>query len=131
MQRLLFVTGKLAEPALRRALAELAPQAGFEPSVAVLPITVAALMTAPWVARHLTVPPGTDRVLLPGWCAGDLAAVEAVAGVPVERGPKDLRDLPAFFGKRPGPPPGYGAHDITILAEINHAPRLPPAELLA
>jgi dihydropteroate synthase-like protein len=131
MPRLLFVTGKLAEPALRRALAELAPQASFEPSVAVLPITVAALMTAPWVARHLTVPPGTDRVLLPGWCAGDLAAVEAIAHVPVERGPKDLRDLPALFGRRPGPPPGYGAQNITILAEINHAPRLSSIELLA
>ncbi len=131
MPHLLFVTGKLAEPALRRALAALAPQAGFEPDVAVLPITVAALMTAPWVARHLTVPPGTDRVLLPGWCAGDLAPVEAVARVPVERGPKDLRDLPIFFGQRPGPPPGYGAHDITILAEINHAPRLPLDHLLA
>ncbi len=131
MPRLLFVTGKLAEPALRRMLADLAPQAGFEPSVAVLPITVAALMTAPWVARHLTVPPGTDRVLLPGYCAGDLAPVEAAAGVPVERGPKDLRDLPAHFGKRSGPPPGYGTYDIAILAEINHAPRLPLAELVA
>src|SRR5689334_697924 len=112
MPRLLFVTGKLAEPALRRQLAELAPQAGFQYEVAVLPITVAALLTAPWAARHLTMPPGIDRVLLPGWCAGDLAAVAAVARVPVERGPKDLRDLPAFFGKQAGPPPGYGAHDI-------------------
>src|SRR5215831_10117128 len=100
MPHLLFVTGKLADPALHRALADLAPQAGFEYRVAVLPISVAALMTAPWVARHLTVPPGIDRVLLPGWCAGDLAAVEAVAGAPVERGPKDLRDLPAFFGRQ-------------------------------
>jgi dihydropteroate synthase-like protein len=131
MSHILFVTGKLAEPALRRTLAELAPQAGFESSVAVLPITVAALMTAPWAARHLTVPAGIDRLLLPGWCAGDLAAVEAIARVPVERGPKDLRDLPAFFGKRPGPPAGYGTHDITILAEINHAPRLPLDDLMA
>jgi dihydropteroate synthase-like protein len=130
MPHILFVTGKLAEPALRRALAELSPQAGFEPSVAVLPITVAALMTAPWVARHLSAPAGIDRVLLPGWCAGDLSTVEAAAGVPAERGPKDLRDLPAFFGQRSGPPPGYGAHDISILAEINHAPRLPLDELL-
>src|SRR5437762_7418501 len=51
--RVLFVTGKLAEPALRRLLADLAPRAGFEPVVAVLPITVAALTTTPWVARHL------------------------------------------------------------------------------
>ena len=131
MSHILFVTGKLAEPALRRTLADLAPQAGFEFSIAVLPITVAALMTTPWVARHLTVPPGIDRVLLPGWCAGDLSAVEAIAKVPVERGPKDLRDLPLFFGKASGPLPGYGAYDIAILAEINHAPRLSLDVLLA
>jgi dihydropteroate synthase-like protein len=128
---LLFVTGKLAEPALRRVLAELAPQAGFDYSVAVLPITVAALTTCPWVARHLTIPPGVDRVVLPGWCAGDIAPVGERAGVPVERGPKDLRDLPRHFGRQAGPPPGYGAHDVAILAEINHAPRLPREDLLA
>src|SRR5205823_5308947 len=127
---LLFVTGKLAEPALRRTLAELAPRAGFDFSVAVLPITVVALATTPWVARHLTVPAGIDRVLLPGLCPGDLAALAAAAGVPVERGPKDLRDLPEFFGKASGPLPGYGAYDIEILAEINHVPRLPPADVL-
>src|SRR5262245_46314744 len=105
---LLFVTGKLAEPALRRLLAELAPQAGFEPSGAVLPITVVALATTDWIARHLTVPAGIDRVVLPGLCAGDLARIAERVGVPVERGPGDLRDLPEFFGKRNGPPPGYG-----------------------
>src|SRR5204862_8089037 len=84
---LLFVTGKLAEPALRRTLAELAPDAGFDYSVAVLPITVVALATTPWVAGHLTAPPGVQRVLLPGLCAGDLAAVIQRTGVPVERGP--------------------------------------------
>ncbi len=128
---LLFVTGKLAEPSLRRTLAELAPQIGFDYSVTTLPITVVALATTPWIARHLDVPPGVERVLLPGLCAGDLGPVTAKTGVPVERGPKDLRDLPEFFGKRSGPPPGYGAHDVQILAEINHAPRLPLPELLA
>jgi dihydropteroate synthase-like protein len=128
--RLLFVTGKLAEPALRRTLAELAPAAGFDADVAVLPITVAALMTTPWVANHLAVPPGTDRVLLPGLCRGDLDAVAGRFGVAAERGPDDLRDLPDHFGRRPGPPPGYGAFDLEILAEINHAPALPADELL-
>ncbi len=131
LPRILFVTGKLAEPALRRTLAELAPRAGFEAEVAVLPITVVALATVPWIARHLTVPAGVERVLLPGLCPGDLAVVAEAAGVPVERGPGDLRDLPEFFGRPSGPPPGYGAYDITILAEINHAQRLSPDELLA
>jgi dihydropteroate synthase-like protein len=131
LPRVLFVTGKLAEPALRRTLAELAPDAGFEPEVAVLPITVVALASTPWIARHLAVPPGVQRVFLPGLCPGDLGAIAAPAGVPVERGPRDLRDLPEFFGRRAGPPAGYGAHDIAILAEINHAPRLPLTDLLA
>jgi dihydropteroate synthase-like protein len=131
MSRILFVTGKLAEPALQRTLAELGPRVGFEPSVAVLPITVAALMTTPWVARHLTIPTGIERVMLPGWCAGDLAPVAAAAGVPVERGPKDLRDLPLFFGQGRALPAGYGTFDIAILAEINHAPRLTAEELLS
>jgi len=128
---LLFVTGKLAEPSLQRTLAEIAPQVGFVYSVAVLPITVAALATTPWVARHLTVPSQIERVILPGLCAGDLSVVEAVANVPVERGPRDLRDLSEFFGKSSGPPPGYGAHDIAILAEINYAPRLTADAILA
>src|SRR5947209_7482662 len=127
--QLLFVTGKLAEAALRRTLAEIAGPAGFDYQVAVLPITVAALTTTPWVARHLSVPPGVERVILPGLCGGDPAEVAAAAGVPVERGPTDLRDLPDFF-QADKPKSDYGAFDIAILAEINYAPRLDPEELL-
>lgn len=129
--RVLFVTGKLAEPSLRRVLADLAPKAGFEPDVAVLPITVAALLTTDWVGRRLQVPADTERVILPGYCRGDLAAIPAGSGVRVERGPKDLRDLPEFFGARRGRPEGYGRHDIEIVAEINHAPGLTLVAILA
>jgi dihydropteroate synthase-like protein len=128
--RLLFVTGKLAEPALRRTLEDLAPRAGFDYRIAVLPITVVALAATPWIALHLSLPEGVSRVILPGLCPGDLAAIPAPPGVAVERGPKDLRDLPEFFRAAPRAD-DYGEYDIEIIAEINHAPRLPPAELLA
>jgi dihydropteroate synthase-like protein len=126
---LLFVTGKLAEPALRRTLADLAPRAGFEYSVAVLPITVAALATTSWIARHLAVPAGVERVILPGLCNGDVEPVAAAAHVAVERGPKDLRDLPDYFRAAPAPS-DYGAYDIEIIAEINSAARLPLDDIL-
>ncbi len=128
---LLFVTGKLAEPALRRTLAEVARQADFDYTVAVLPITVAALATTPWVAKHLTVPENIDRILLPGLCAGDLDQVWRPRGVTIERGPKDLLDLPEFFGGAGSAKADYGAYDITILAEINHVQRMTLGEILA
>jgi dihydropteroate synthase len=131
LPRYLFVTGRLAEFALRRMLEELAPRAGFHAEVAVLPISVAALMTPRWVARHLEVAAGVDKVILPGNCQGDLApVVERARGVPVESGPEDLRDLPRYFGEARGEPGGYGAYDIEIIAEINHAPRLERDELI-
>lgn len=118
--RVLFVTGKLAEPALRRVLAEMQPP--FAVEVAVLGITVAALLTTPWIARYLTVPPGTDLILLPGLTEGDPALLTEQFGVPAERGPKDLRDIPRHFGQAAAAR-DYGAWDIEILAEINNAPR--------
>lgn len=126
-RRVLFVTGRLAEPSLRRVLAEMAPPFAYD--VAVLKITVAALMTTPWIARFLAVPEGTELVLLPGLCEGDPAVVSAAhGGVRVEKGPKDLREIPAHFG-RAAAARDYGAYDIEIVAEINNAPRLPRAEV--
>lgn len=130
MPQYLFVTGKLAEPALRRTLAELGARAGFEYSVSVLPITVAALATTSWIARHLPIPHKVDRIVLPGLALGDLAEVSEKFNIPVERGPEDLRDLPAHFGTGAGRSSHFGAHDIAILAEINHVARLKLNEIL-
>lgn len=129
--RIHFVTGRLAEHSLRQALERLAPRVGFEPTVQVLNITVAALMTTPWIARRLEVPTGTDRVIIPGACRGPLEAFADVTAVPVERGPEDLRRLDEFFGHEARDRADYGTFDIEIIAEINHAPRLTHAEILA
>lgn len=129
--RWLFVTGKLAEPALRRLLTELAPQVGFDYQIVTLNITVAALMTTEWIARHL--PPGLsgDAIFLPGLCRGSADEVTRAAGIPARHGPPDLRQLPEFFGQRGVTRPAdYGGYDIEILAEINHVPRLSWAQVL-
>ncbi len=93
VKRILFVTGRLAEPALRGVLADMHPDFAYD--VAVMGITVAALMTTEWIARGLAVDEGTDLVVIPGLCEGDPAAVAEKVGVSVEKGPKDLREIPA------------------------------------
>ncbi|MAT69749.1 MAG: dihydropteroate synthase [Planctomycetaceae bacterium] len=124
-----FVTGRLAERALREQVAALAERIGFSYSVDVLPITVAALMTPAWIAKHWAVPPHTTRVVIPGYCGGDLTALHADCHATVEAGPRDLRQLPEFFLQSP-PPEDYGGWDIEIIAEINFCPRLTTAEIL-
>lgn len=128
VRRVTFVTGRLAEPALRRTLESLSP--AIAPHVAVMKITVAALMTVAWLKKFLVVPPETDLVLLPGLVEGDPAELAAHLGVPVERGPKDLRDLPAYFGQA-AKARDYGAFSIRIVAELNNAGKLPMETRLA
>lgn len=121
MKRVLFVTGKLAAPLLHDTLARARPD--FACDVAVMKITVAALMTPEWIARFLEPPDGTDLILLPGRIQGDVSVLETRFGIPVEKGPKDVSEIPEYFGlasvRRE-----YGAHDIALLAEIHNAPSL-------
>lgn len=121
MTHVLFVTGKLAAPLLEDTLAQARPS--FVYDIAVMKITVAALMTPEWIARFLDPPAGTDLILLPGRIQGDVSVVEARFGIPVEKGPKDLTGIPEYFGlasvRRE-----YGDFDITMLAEVHNAPVL-------
>jgi dihydropteroate synthase-like protein len=125
-----FVTGRLAEHSLRKTVESLAQEIGFRYSIDVLPITVAALMTPEWIAKRTKVPSEATRVLVPGYCSGDLAPLQQTVHVPVERGPRDLRELPRFFGGA-STPTDYGSYDIEIIAEINHCPQLSLGEILA
>ncbi len=64
---------------------------------------------------------GRDPRLLP-WRSG--ADRRGAGGSRWSAGPHDLRRLGEFFGRAAEAPADYGAYDIEILAEINHAPRL-------
>jgi dihydropteroate synthase-like protein len=126
--RYLFVTGKLAAPALRATLER--AKLPFEYDVAVMKITVAALMTTPWIARRLEVPPDVTRIMIPGLCEGDPAVLTEQFDLPAEKGPADLKRLPAFFGQAEARA-RFGARDIRIFAEINNVPRLSREQILA
>ncbi len=127
-ERILFLTGHLAYPRLANVLGSL--DAAFEWSIVDVGVKVAALMTQAIIARRLPRPIAADRVLVPGRCRADLDALAQDFGVPFERGPDELKDLPAFFGKG-GRPPDLSRHDIRIFAEIVDASALGVAQILA
>ncbi|HUG17508.1 MAG TPA: DUF6513 domain-containing protein, partial [Planctomycetaceae bacterium] len=129
-ERVLFITGRLSEPALRRVVDELESEFSVEGDIAVLNITVAALMHTDWIARHLIVEQAYERAIIPGWCQGDLHLLSEQFGIPFERGPKELFDLPEYWGGMARTPPALDSYNIEILAEINHAPRLSDSERL-
>jgi dihydropteroate synthase-like protein len=126
-ERYLFVTGKLAAPALRDALRRAELPFGYD--VAVMKITVAALMTPEWIARRLEVPPGVTRIMIPGLCQGDPTVLGDRFGVPAEKGPADLKRLPAYFGQADARS-RYGGRDIRVFAEINNVPHLDRERIL-
>ncbi|HWU65716.1 MAG TPA: DUF6513 domain-containing protein [Methylophilus sp.] len=133
MNRLLFLTGKLAEHSLHQILQSIqadSKQSPFEYEVKQIGVSVAALMTPPLIARRLPQVNNVDKVILPGLCQGDLAPLEAQWGVPVERGPKDLKDLPQYFGQQ-GKAPDLTQHSVRIFAEIVDAPDLSIEKIVA
>lgn len=128
-EKLLFLTGHLAEARVREAAASIGlPDGSWR--VLNIGIKVAALMTEAIVKNRLKAPLGADRVILPGRCRMDLEALGAHYGVAFERGPDEIVDLPQHFGKG-GKPPDLSKHDIRIFAEIVEAPAVPVEQLLA
>ena len=121
-EKILLITGKLAEKSLARVMASMNP-GGADYEILNLGVSVAALITTDMLVRRLKDARGATRILVPGLCAGDLEAASLALGMPVERGPVDLKDLPAHFGvgarKR-----DLDRHDMQIFAEIVDAPNI-------
>ncbi|MDX2289408.1 MAG: DUF6513 domain-containing protein [Hyphomicrobiaceae bacterium] len=120
--KLLLLTGRLAEARLRQLVDDLglAPEAC---EVRHVGIKVAALMTEAIVRNRLAAPITADRVIVPGRSRMDLDRLAQHFGVPFQRGPDELIDLPAFLG-RGGKPPDLSGHAVRIFAEIVEAPQL-------
>ena len=140
MEHILFLTGHLAKPSLERVLAGI-EGAPFTWETRDLGLQVAGLMTADMIRRRLALPltgtgaPGdgprrVDRILVPGRCRGDLDALAAHFGVPVQRGPEEVKDLPPFFD-RAARPIALDDYRVAIFAEIVDAPRLDVPAILA
>ena len=80
-------------------------------------------MTEAIITRRLARPVLADRVVVPGRCRADLERLTAAFGVRFERGPDELKDLPAHFGRR-GRGLDLTRHDMRIFAEIVDASAL-------
>jgi len=121
-EKVALVTGSLAEARLVKLAEQLASEA-LQPQVVNVGVKVAALMTAEIIERRLTLPENVDRAVMPGRFRGDLERLSRHFGVPFVRGPEELADLPAFFG-RGGVEPDLSRHDCAIFAEIVDATTL-------
>jgi len=120
-EKILFLTGKLAEKQLRQILAAMEPD--FSYRVLEMGVKVAALMTAEMIGRRLKDTLGADRIIIPGRCRGDLTALSQQLGVPVERGPEEVKDLPLYFGKK-AHHYDLSEYRTKIFAEIVDAPHI-------
>lgn len=126
-EHILFLTGKLAEKQLRQILASMEPE--FSYTVLEMGIKVAALMNAEMIGRRLKDTHGATRIIIPGRCPGDLTALSAQLGVPVERGPEEVKDLPLYFGKKIKQS-DLSQYKTKIFAEVVEAPFLSVAGIL-
>ncbi len=129
-EKLLFVTGKLAEKSLHKVLQDIQTPSDKNPKppqfkyrVEQIGVSVAALMTPDLIARRLKNTHDANKMILPGLCQGDLSQLHRQYGIPVERGPKDLKDLPQYFGNQ-GVEPDLTQYSVQIFAEIVDAPDL-------
>lgn len=126
-EHILFLTGKLAQKQLHQILEKMQPD--FSYTVHQLGLKVAALMTADMIRRRLKDKFNADRIILPGRCRGDIDALSTELGLPIERGPDELKDLPLFFGKA-AHQYDLSKYKVKIFAEIVDAPNISVEEVI-
>lgn len=128
MKHWILVTGRLAKQSLEKIMARISPE-GITYDIREMPVTVAGLMSVDMILRHIGETNGADQILVPGRCLGNLDDAYQTLGIPLERGPDELRDLPRYFGQK-GMPVDLTEYETMMFAEIVDAPLLTSNEVL-
>lgn len=129
MEKILFLTGRLAFKALEKVLVDLNHES-ISWEIKEIGLQVAGLMTADMIRRRLKDPlVSYDRIIVPGRCRGDLKKLSNDLGISIERGPDELKDIPLFFNKKTTQT-DISDYDISIFAEIVDASKLSIKEIL-
>ena len=126
-EKILFLTGKLAERQLKRILSSMKPE--FKYKINQIGVNVAALMSESIIMRRLSKDHHFDRIIVPGKFRGDLDKLSNFFNVPVERGPDDISNLPDYFGLK-SPKEKLEDYSCDIFAEIVDAAILSTEEIL-
>ncbi|MCB1955336.1 MAG: dihydropteroate synthase [Rhodocyclaceae bacterium] len=129
MEHIVFLTGRLAQRNLEQVLAGIDPPL-FTWEVREIGLQVAGLMTADMIRRRVEAPIAADRVMVPGRCRGDLAALSEHYGLPFERGPDELKDIPRHFNQA-ARGIDLSRYETRIFAEIVDASALSVDEIVA
>ena len=126
-EKILFLTGKLAERQLKRILNSMKPE--FKYKINQIGVNVAALMSESIIMRRLSKDQDVDRIIVPGKFRGDLKKLSSFFNVPVERGPDDISNLPDYFGLKT-PLEKLTSYSCDIFAEIVDAALISTKEIL-
>lgn len=127
MQKYCFVTGLLASKALHKILKRMDIKDEYQ--VETLHCKVAALMNTDFIARHLPEQIDAETIVIPGLSRGDIRVIADKTGTQVIKGPKDVRELPYFFGKDTRDEAKTVSY-MKILGEIVDAPAMTVEQIL-
>ena len=125
---ILFITGRLAENNLIKVL-DLIKNKEFSYEVRNLNINVAALITTQMIQKKNGNTEGFTKIIIPGKARGDIDELSMLLGVPVIRGPDELRELPVMFGDKPLKY-DLSKYEVHIFAEITDAALISIEEII-
>ncbi len=127
-EKIIFLTGKLAERQLRRILSSMKPE--FSYKINQIGVNVAALMSENIIMRRLQKDQKADRIIVPGKFRGNLKKLSRYFNIPVERGPDDITHLPDYFGLKK-PENELMDYECEIFAEIVDAADISTNKILS